>query len=132
MKATKSSIIEMRLNMSANYGYYLPLSSSVFESVRYLAIAPKTEGFGHDEKQKIDKDGTPVWTVSALVKFQGSKQETELFTLAASPELAGKINAIEELTPIRLVGLAGGKWSKSQTDKTSWSFQISGIEVIKG
>ena len=31
--------------------------------------------------------------------------------------------------PIKLVGLAGGKWSKAQTDKTSWSFQVSGIAV---
>ena len=79
----------------------------------------------------MDKTGVPFWVISGLVKYQGGNQETELFTLAATNEIAGKIRTIEELTPIRLVGLVGGKWSKNQTDKTSWSFQISGVEIIK-
>ena len=42
-----------------------------------------------------------------------------------------EIAKIPELTPIGLKGLAGGKWSKATTDKTSWSFQILGITVAK-
>ena len=110
-----------------NYGYYLPLAPSMFESVRFLDISPKYEGFAADEVQKKDKDGTPVWTITALVKVSGSKQETETFTLTASTKDADAIRSIPELTPIKLIGLAGGKWSKAQTDKTSWSFQVAGI-----
>ena len=115
----------------ANYGYYLPLSPTMFESVRFLSIEGKMEGFGDAEVQKKDKDGTPYWVISALVKYQGSSQEAENFTLIAPMETARKINEIEELTPIKLVGLSGGKWSRADSDKTSWSFQVSGIEVIK-
>jgi hypothetical protein len=46
-------------------------------------------------------------------------------------ETARKINELEELSPIKLVGLQGGKWSRADSDKTSWSFQISAIEVVK-
>jgi hypothetical protein len=115
----------------ANYGYYLPLHPNTFETVRFIGLSPKTEGFGPDEKHKTDKNGVPVWVVSALVKVQGGVQEMEVFTLTVPTESANKIKTIEELVPIRLVGLAGGKWSRNQTDKTSWSFQISGVEVIK-
>jgi hypothetical protein len=115
----------------ANYGYYLPLHPNTFESARFIGISPKTEGFGAEEKHKTDKNGVPVWVVSALVKMTGGDQEMENFTLTAPIEAANKIKAIEELASIRLVGLAGGKWSPLQTDKTSWSFQITGIEVIK-
>lgn len=117
--------------MSINYNYYLPLHPSVFESVRFLDISPKMDGLGNDEKQKTDRDGTPQWVVSALVKHQGSKQETEVFTLTAPLAVAETINKIEELANIRLIGLAGGKWSKAGTDKTTWSFQVSGVEVVK-
>ena len=113
----------------ANYGYYLPLAANLFDSVRFIDISPKTEGFGNDEVQKKDKDGTPVWVITALVKYQGGKNETETFTLVASSKDADGIRGIPELTAIKLVGLAGGKWSKAQTDKTSWSFQVSGITV---
>ena len=113
----------------ANYGYYLPLAANLFDSVRFIDISPKTEGFGSDEVQKKDKDGTPVWVITALVKFQGGKQETEAFTLTASNKDAEGIRGIAELTPIKLVGLAGGKWSKAQSDKTAWSFQVAGIAV---
>lgn len=113
-----------------NYGYYLPLSPTLFDSVRFLDISPKTEGFGADEKQKMDKDNTPIWVITALVKFQGSKQETEAFTITASVKEAEAIRNIAELTPIKLIGLAGGKWSKAQTDKTSWSFQVANIAVV--
>lgn len=113
----------------ANYGYYLPLATNLFDSVRFIDISPKTQGFGSDEAQKHDKNGTPVWVITALVKFQGSKQETETFTLVASNKDAETMRGISELTPIKLIGLAGGKWSKAQTDKTAWSFQVSGIAV---
>lgn len=112
-----------------NYGYYLPLAANLFESVRFIDISPKTEGFGSDEVQKKDKDGTPVWVITALVKYQGSKQETEAFTLTASNKDAEAVRSIPELTPVKLIGLAGGKWSKAQSDKTSWSFQVSGVAV---
>ena len=115
----------------ANYGYYLPLSPTMFESVRFLAIDAKMEGFGDLEAQKKDKDGTPYWVVSALVKYQGSGNEAENFTLVAPMETARKINEIDELAHIKLVGLQGGKWSRADSDKTSWSFQVSGIEVLK-
>lgn len=117
--------------MSVSYGYYLPLAPNLFDSVRFIGITPKTERVNGEEKQKINNEGTPQWSVSALVKFQGGNQETEIFTVTAPPEMASKINAIEELTPIRLLGLSGGKWSKNTTDKTSWSFQITGVEVVK-
>ena len=116
--------------MSINYGYYLPLALDLFESVRFLDISPKTE-MGVDGKQKTDRDGVPQWVVSALVKHRGSKTETETFTLTAPVELAERINKIEELTAIRFLGLEGGKWSRAASDKTAWSFQISGVEVAK-
>ena len=128
-RATRLS--ENKDKKMANYGYYLPLAPNLFESVRFLGIDAKTEGFGEAEVQKKDKDGTPIWVISALVKYQGANQEAENFTLAAPLELMRKIGEIEELTPIRLVGLSGGKWSRANSDNTTWSFQISGIEVIK-
>lgn len=115
----------------ANYGYYLPLHPATFETVRFLGIEEKTEGLGENKSQKKDKDGTPVWVVSALVKVPGGVQDMETFTLTASNDVVNKIKALDDLTPLRLVGLSGGKWSKAITDKTTWSFQISGVEVIK-
>ncbi len=118
--------------MALNYGYYLPLSTNLYESVRILGIAPKTDLLEGGERQpRKDKNGTPMWVVSALVKFAGSTQETENFTLTAPNDVANKIAQIEELTPIRLVGLSGGKWSRATSDQTAWTFQISGIEVAK-
>jgi hypothetical protein len=117
--------------MAVQYGYYLPLAENLYNEVRFLDISVKMEGLGEDEKQAKDKDGVPKWVISALVKYQNSKTETETFTLVAPQELAEKINNIAELAPIRLVGLSAGKWSRSATDKTSWSFQVSGVEVIK-
>ena len=115
----------------SNYGYYLPLHPNTFEAVRFIGIEAKNEGIGDNVSQKKDKNGIPVWIVSALVKVPGGTQEMETFTLSATPELVNKIKSIEELTAIRLLGLSGGKWSKAITDKTTWSFQISGLEVIK-
>ena len=113
-----------------NYGYYLPLSEKLFESVRFISIEPKTDGIGSDAPQKTDRDGTPLWVITALVKYQGGASETETFTLPANKKGFDEISAIQELTPIRLVGLSAGKWSRSDTDRTTWTFQISGVAVI--
>ncbi len=113
-----------------NYGYYLPLSEKLFDSVRFISIEPKTEGLGSDAPQKQDKDGTPVWTLTALVKYQGGSSETENFTIPAGKKLYDQIAEISELAPIRLVGLSGGKWSRSDTDRTNWSFQITGVVAV--
>ena len=115
----------------SNYGYYLPLHPNTFETARFIGITPKTEGFGVDEKHKTDKNGVPVWVVSALVKMAGGVQEMENFSITTPAEVANKIKSIDELAPIRLVGLAGGKWSPLQADKTNWTFQITGVEVVK-
>lgn len=117
--------------MTVNYNYYLPLADNIYQEVRFLDVAIKTDGIGAESKQATDREGTPKWTVSALVKYEGGKQETETFTLIAPQEVAEKINTIAELSPIKLVGLAAGKWSRSATDRTSWTFQITGVEVIK-
>ena len=113
-----------------NYGYYLPLSEKLFDSIRFISIDPKFEGINSDAPQKADKDGNPQWVITALVKFQGGASETESFTLPATKKVADEIKALEELTPIRLVGLSGGKWSRSDTDRTNWSFQITGLVAL--
>ena len=117
--------------MSISYPYYLPLSDNLFQGVRFLSITPKKDGIGESATQKIDKDGTPVWVLSALVKYQDAAQETQEFSLTAPRNAMEEIAKIPELTPIGLKGLSGGKWSKATTDKTSWSFQILGITVQK-
>lgn len=116
--------------MTISYGYYLPLSRELFSSVVYLGIAPKMEGIGVDTRQAHDKNGTPRWAISALVRLGDATQDTETFTLTAPTSVADKIRAIKNLSNIRLQGLAGGKWTRANSDKTSWSFQITGIEVL--
>lgn len=64
------------------------------------------------------------------MKFQGNRPETETFTLTATAEMAESIAKVPELTPIALTGLMGGKWSKSGSDRTDWSFQVSGFRVL--
>ena len=113
-----------------NYGYYLPLSDKLFDSVRFISIEPKTEGIGSDAPQKTDRDGTPLWVITALVKYQGGASETETFTFPVNKKGFDEISAIQELTPIRLVGLSAGKWSRSDTDRTKWTFQITGLAVL--
>ncbi len=113
--------------MSIQYGYYLPLGN-VFDSVRFVSITAKMAGFGATAEQKQDKNGAPVWTVSALVKRGEDPAGMENFSLTAPAKVAEAIGRIAELTPVRLVGLAGGKWAKAGSDRTEWSFQISGIE----
>jgi len=66
------------------YGSYLRLSEKLFDSVRFISIEPKTEGMGSDAPQKTDKDGTPIWLITALVKHQGGASETESFTLTTN------------------------------------------------
>jgi hypothetical protein len=117
--------------MSISYPYYLPLAADLYQGVRFLSITPKRDGLGESATQKIDKDGTPVWVLSALVKYQDAAQETQEFSLTAPSNVAEEIAKIPELTPIGLKGLSGGKWSKATTDKTSWSFHILGITVAK-
>lgn len=115
--------------MSIQYGYYLPLGE-VFASVRFLSIVPKMSGFGSLAEQKSNKEGTPVWTISALVNRGEEASQTETFTFIANTKLAENIGKLPEVTPIKLHGLAGGKWVQSGGDKTNWSFLISGLEVV--
>ena len=124
----KSSLKQRKNKMSIQYGYYLPLGQ-VFASVRYLSIVPKMSGYGPLAEHKSDKEGTPVWTVSALVNRGEEASQTETFTLIATAKLAENIGNLPELTPIKLHGLSGGKWVQSGGDKTTWSFQITGVEV---
>ena len=110
----------------------MPLAANTFDSVRFLDITQKIDLLdGGERTQRKNKDGTPMWVVSALVKFQGSPPETENFTLVAPNEVASKYAQIVELAEIKLIGLAGGKWSRTTSDQTAWSFQITGIEVVK-
>ncbi len=113
--------------MSIQYGYYLPLGN-VYDSVRFVSITAKMTGFGSTVEQKQDKAGTPVWTISALVKRGDDPAAMENFSLIASVKTAEAIGKVAELTPIRLVGLSGGKWAKAGSDRTEWSFQITSIE----
>lgn len=118
--------------MANKYGYYMPLAANTFDSVRFLDITQKIDLLdGGERTQRKNKDGAPMWVVSALVKFQGSPPETENFTLVAPNEVASKYAQIAELAEIKLIGLAGGKWSRTTSDQTAWSFQITGIEVVK-
>jgi hypothetical protein len=116
--------------MSNSYGYYLPLSEDMFDAVRFLGVEPKKDGVGEQASQKIDRDGTPIWTLSALVKFEGGSPQTETFTWTATQSTAYEVAAIPELTAIKLVGLRGGKWSRSGSDRTDWSFAIDGLDVL--
>lgn len=120
---------EKRKKMAIQYPYYLPLGE-VFDTVRFLSITPRLTGFGQAAEQKMDREGTPIWTVSALVKRGDSAQDTEAFSLTAPVRVAESIGKLPELTPIRLIGLSGGKWVKAGTDRTAWSFAVSAIEVV--
>ena len=113
--------------MSIQYGYYLPLGN-VYDSARFVSISAKMTGFGSIVEQKQDKNGTPVWTISALVKRGEESAAMENFTITTSAKTAEAIGKVAELTPIKLVGLSGGKWAKTGSDRTEWSFQISSIE----
>jgi hypothetical protein len=114
-----------------NYGYFLPLAENLFTSVKFLDLSPKTELKFGEQIQKMTKDGVPQFTLTALVKFAEDKPQTEIFTITQDEKLANQMRNIPELTPIRLIGLRGGKWSRQESDQTTWSFQISGLEVLK-
>jgi hypothetical protein len=114
-----------------NYGYFLPIAENLFTSVKFLDLSPKTElKFGVPEV-KLTKEGVPQYVLTALVKFGDEKPQTEAFTIALEDKQVNSYRSIPELSQIRLLGLRGGKWSRQDTDKTSWSFQISAIEVLK-
>jgi hypothetical protein len=80
---------------------------------------------------KVDKTGVPQYVLTALVKFGDEKPQTEGFTITLDDKGLHQIKSIAELTPIRLLGLKGGKWSRDDSNQTTWSFQISGVEVLK-
>lgn len=118
--------------MTINYPYYLKADNElVFTEIRFLDISPKTKGLGAEATQQTTTEGIPKWTVSALVKVGEEPQQTENFTLVASQSTAEQINKIPTLTPIRLLGFEMGKWTKKDTDKTYWSFQMTGVEAVK-
>lgn len=115
--------------MTIQSSYYLPLAENIFETVLFSGLAPKSEGIEADSPQKIDKDGVPVWTLAALIKAPGGLYEGETFTLSAMRKAAEEIMTLKDLTPIKLLGLKGGKWSKSDSTSTKWTFTITGIKV---
>lgn len=115
--------------MSILNSYYLLISESNFESILFLGLAPKADGIETNAPQKIDKDGLLIWTLSALVKAPEGLYEGMTFTLPASKKLAEEIMAIKDLSPIKLLNIKGGKWSKIDSSETKWSFQISGIKL---
>jgi hypothetical protein len=114
-----------------NYGYFLPLAESTFRSVRFLDLSPKTELVNGQLTPKLTKEGVPQYLLSALVKYEDEKPQTEVFTITLDDKQVNLVRTISELTPIRLIGLRGGKWSRQQSDQTTWSFQITGVEVLK-
>ena len=97
--------------MSIQYGYYLPLGN-VYDSVRFVSISAKMTGFGSTVEQKRGEEPAAM----------------ENFSITTSAKTAEAIGKVAELTPIKLVGLSGGKWAKTGSDRTEWSFQISSIE----
>lgn len=115
----------------ANLGYYLPLAPSVFESIHFLGIEARTEGIGDARTQKHAPDGQPVWTLTLLIQRTGSIPEVETFAWTATTQAATVVGNLAPMTPVTLVGLEGGKWSKAGTDRTTWSFRVAGIEPIK-
>jgi hypothetical protein len=114
-----------------NYGYFLPLAENLFTSVKFLDLSPKTELRFGEQVPKLTKEGTPQFVLTALVRFGEEKPQTEVFTISLEEKIANQLRGISELTPIRLSGLKGGKWSRQESDQTTWSFQIAGIEVLK-
>ena len=85
-------------------------------------------GYGPLAEHKNDIDGIPVWTVSALVNRSEEASQMETFTLIASAKLAENIGKFGELTPIKLHGLAGGKWVQRAGNK-NLVLQITGVEA---
>lgn len=117
--------------MTIKYGFYTEAPNNFYESVHFLSISPKTELVSGEMLQQKDRSGTPKWVVSAVVKYGKHPTDTENFTLIAPNEIAEAIKQIRELTPIKLVGLAKGKWTREGSTETHWSFSIKGVEPIK-
>ena len=118
--------------MAIKYPFHLPHPPSMYDSVHFLSITPKTvfatDGEGGQQK---DKNGVPKWVVSAVVKFGEQPQDTETFTLVAQIDVATAIKQIPELAPVKLLGFSGGKWTREGTKETYWSFKITGVELVK-
>lgn len=115
----------------ANIGYYLPLAAEVFESTHLLGIEPRSDGIGEARTQKHTSEGVPVWTLTMLIKRPGSIPEVELFSWACPADAAGQIKGMAPMTPVTLVGLEAGKWSRANSDRTTWTFRVASIEPIK-
>ena len=115
----------------ANHGYYLPLASDVFETIHFLGIEARTDGLGEARTQKHTPDGVPVWTLTLLIKRPGSIPEVELFAWAATAQAAEHVTGMAPMTPVALLGLEAGKWSRANSDRTTWTFRVAGIEASK-
>ena len=115
----------------ATYGYYLPLSDNVFDAVHYLGIEAKTEGIGDARTQKHTPEGLPVWTLTTLVNRAGSIPEVEFFTWVGSSSDADHLKALAPMTPVKLIGVEAGKWTRANSDRTTWTFRVAGIEPVK-
>jgi len=126
-----SAHIQNKGEKMPNYGYFLPIAETTFASVRFLDISEKFELKFGQAAPKVDKTGVPQYVLTALVKFGDEKPQTEGFTITLDDKGLHQIKSIAELTPIRLLGLKGGKWSRDDSNQTTWSFQISGVEVLK-
>jgi len=117
--------------MAIRYGYYTEAPNNFYESVHFLSISPKTHLVEGKTLQQTDRDGTPKWVVSAVVKYGKQPTDTENFTLTAPIEVGDAIKQIRELTPVKLVGLEKGKWAREVGRETYWTFSIKGVEVLK-
>jgi len=115
----------------ANHGYYLPLAGDVFEAVHYLGIEARTDGIGDARTQKHTPGGLPVWTLTLLIKRGNNIPEVELFTWAAAGQAVEAVKALPPMTPVTLIGLEAGKWTRANSDRTTWTFRVAGLEPAK-
>ena len=115
----------------ANLGYYLPLAADVFESTHLLGIEARTDGIGETRTQKHTPDGVPVWTLTMLIKRPGSIPEVELFAWATTAANAEQVKNMAPMTAVTLIGLEAGKWSRANSDRTTWTFRVAGVEPTK-
>lgn len=115
----------------ANHPYYLPLSAETFEAIHFLGVEARNDGPGANRTQKHTPEGVPVWTLTMLIKRTGSIPEVELFTWVASQADADRVSNLPPMTPVKVHGLEAGKWSRANTDRTTWTFRVSGIEPTK-
>lgn len=111
--------------------YYLPLSSDTFTSVVFLGIEAKMDGLGDARSHKHTNDGVPVWAITVLTQRGTSIPEVELVSLATDKATADSLTGLNPMTPVHLENLEAGKWSRSGTDTTTWSFRCSGVAPLK-